>query len=267
MPEHAPNDPKVSPGADEFFVGYLPTPPGQKRFIRVLIAVLIPTVIAAGVVIARLQRDPGGGVWEIGTVRDFDGVVRAEPYAMLRTLDDEGGVRTLLLVSTGKFGAVQRVRAVDGKAVRINGTILRRDGRWLLELADGDDAVRPAEPAGDVAAKLRVTEPVLHGRVTLRGEIIDPKCYIGAMKPGGGKTHKACAQLCVGGGIPPMFVTRDAAGRETFYLLERGDGGPAHQDVLPFLGDPVELVGELSRQDDLLVIRIDDAGIRPVSGE
>ena len=50
---------------------------------------------------------------------------------------------------------------------------------------------------------------VLADNVTLKGEIIDPKCYLGAMKPGGGKTHKACAMRCIAGGIPRRQTGHD----------------------------------------------------------
>ena len=102
---------------------------------------------------------------------------------------------------------------------------------------------------------------VLQERITLRGEIIDPKCYLGAMKPGGGKTHKACAMLCLSGGIPPMFVTRDAQRRETFYLLTMVNGSAATETVLPFVGDPVAITGRVEQHGDLLIVRIGSNGV------
>jgi hypothetical protein len=77
---------------------------------------------------------------------------------------------------------------------------------------------------------------VVKEHITLKGEIIDPKCYLGAMKPGGGKTHKA-RHACISGGVPPMLVTRDASKQETFYLLTTAEGGLAGELVLPFVGD------------------------------
>jgi hypothetical protein len=100
------------------------------------------------------------------------------------------------------------------------------------------------------------TPKVLADSITLRGEIIDPKCYLGAMKPGGGKTHKACAMRCVSGGIPPMLVTRDGDGGETFYLLVLPDGCAANEAAYPFLGDRVELQGRLEQQDDMLILKV-----------
>ena len=93
------------------------------------------------------------------------------------------------------------------------------------------------------------------------------------MKPGGGKTHKACAALCISGGIPPMFVTRDGNGQETFYLLttaastrahepSMADRGPANRLVLPFVGEAVEVEGRLERHGDLRALAIQPGGIR-----
>ena len=82
------------------------------------------------------------------------------------------------------------------------------------------------------------------------------------MKPGGGKTHKACAMLCISGGVPPMLVTRDAGGHETFYLLATAEGGVANEMVLPFVGDLVEVSGRVERLGDLLVFLVPIGGVR-----
>jgi hypothetical protein len=82
------------------------------------------------------------------------------------------------------------------------------------------------------------------------------------MKPGGGKTHKACAALCIAGGVPPMLVTRFAGGGETFYLLVAADGGAANEIALPLVGEPVEASGRLERSGDLSVLRIEPNGLR-----
>jgi hypothetical protein len=82
------------------------------------------------------------------------------------------------------------------------------------------------------------------------------------MKPGGGKTHKACAMLCISGGVPPMLVTRDAAQNETFYLLATEEGRVANERVLDFVGDPVEVSGRLERHADLLLLQIPPDGVR-----
>src|SRR5262249_668401 len=139
-----------------------------------------------------------------------------------------------------------------GRPVRVTGTFLHRDDRWMFELAEGDKGLRPLTDAEQrqLPSLSLPSHELVAERVTLRGELIDPKCYLGAMKPGSGKTHKACASLCIAGGIPPMLVTRGPDRRETFYLLTTSEGGPAGSMVLPFVGDPVEITGRLERQGD-----------------
>lgn len=266
--DHADNDQPVAPSPsngpqDEFFVGYQPMPPAQARFLRRVWPVLLVVPAALAVAVAARQRDPGSGVWETGTVRTIEGIAAVEPYAMIRA-PGEGPVdpvRTVLLVSEGKFGAAERMRPYHHQAVRVRGTLLHRDGRWVLELASADDAVAPASLSASAASRLAIPPSVSVGRVHLPGEFIDPKCYVGAMKPGGGKTHKACAQLCVSGGIPPMFVTRAPDGHETFYLVTAADGAAANEFVLPYLGDPVEIDAGLERRGDLLVLRVSPEAI------
>ncbi len=59
-----------------------------------------------------------------------------------------------------------------------------------------------------------------------------------------------------------MLVTRDAKRNETFYLLTMATGAPTPDDVLPFVGEVVEITGALLATGDLLELRIDSAGIR-----
>lgn len=253
----------TSPG-DDFFIGWLPTPTSYASFLRsIAILALVAAATTAGVV-TGFQRDPGPAQWETDEERTFDGVAFAEPYPMLRVSSTQSsdGPRTFLLVESGKLGARDRVRAVagdqgEGKPVRARGAVLHRDGRWMLELMEGEDGMRAL--AG--VPTPRPARQQVSAQVTLSGEIIDPKCYLGAMKPGGGKTHKACAALCISGGIPPMFVTRDANNRETFYLLATPNGGPANEMVLPFVGDHVSVTGRLEKMDDLLILYATPNGI------
>jgi hypothetical protein len=269
------NTPAPHVGADgaptapngDFYVGYLKVPPRLGGFLRWCVPSAIVAVLTLAWYVSRSQNNPGSGVWH-ADAQTLVGRIAATPYPMVRVLSGKPGspIETVLLVSEGKHGGGERVAALDGRIARVRGSILERDGRRLLELADGE-AVTPDDslPAVDAA---RLAEPGASptgaslGRVILRGEIIDPKCYLGAMKPGGGKTHKACAMLCISGGIPPMLVTRDAANNETFYLLATEDGRAANERVLDFVGDSVEVSGRLERHGDLLLLRVAADGMR-----
>ena len=258
-------------GRDEFFIGWLPPPRVYVRFLRPIIVILLVVAGGTAATVAFLQRDPGTGHWEADKLRTFDGIAYTRPYAMIRVPSEKPGEppRTMLLVEDGKFGALPRVDQIvrgraEGRAVRVSGTILHRDGRWMLELADGEAAMRPLTKEEEQGLPLLdwPAPQLLAEHVTLKGEIIDPKCYLGAMKPGGGKTHKACAMLCISGGVPPMLVTRDAGGHETFYLLATAEGGVANEMVLPFMGDLVEVSGRVERLGDLLVFLVPIGGVR-----
>lgn len=257
-------------GRDEFFVGWLAPPRGVVRFLRPVIILLLVAAGSAAATFAFVQRDPGTGRWDSDEVRSFEGIAFAAPYAMLRMAGPgpDDPPRTLLLAENGKFGALPRVeRLLQGRsqvAVRVAGTLLHRDGRAMLELATGDDGIRPLTDVARRSLSIAgsASPEVVADEVSLAGEIIDPKCYLGAMKPGGGKTHKACAMLCVAGGVPPMLVTRDAERRETFYLLTTSTGDVANDVVLPFVGDAVVATGRLERRDDLFVLYLREQGLR-----
>jgi hypothetical protein len=256
---------------DPFFIGWLKMPAAYRRFLVPVVAVLLLGVAGVAFAVAFLQRDPGKGIWDTDRVQTFNGIVYSRPYAWLRVPGANPGAppRAYLLVEEGKFGALPRVESIlrgqtDGRAVRVKGTLLHRDGRSMIELTEGEEGLRPLND--DEARQLSVTAPLLPQLIaeqtTLDGQIIDPKCYLGAMKPGGGKTHKSCAMLCVSGGIPPMLVTRDSDKHETFYLLTTADGGPANELVLPFVGDAVTISGRLEKQDDLFLLRLGPGAVR-----
>jgi hypothetical protein len=62
------------------------------------------------------------------------------------------------------------------------------------------------------------------GAVTLTGELVDTKCYIGVMRPATGKVHRACAIRCLSGGVPPGLLLRDADGNGVVLLLAGTEG-------------------------------------------
>ena len=246
----------------EFYVGYLPMPRGYWQLLVVGVPILVAASCLIAVAVSARQKDPGSGQWSDATTT-LEGVAIEEPYAILRVpSSNTSGVETVLLVEEGKFGAKQRIRAFNRQAVSVKGTILERAGRRMLELVAGEQAITHAEwPTAKLDGMSQLPSQPL-GKATLSGEIIDPKCYLGAMKPGEGKTHKACATLCISGGIPPMFVTAGVNGEKQFLLLTTADGRAINDAVLPFVGDPVEITGEVVRTGDLAVLQINPADIR-----
>lgn len=251
------------PDRGDFYVGYLKMPATLRAFVIRVLPVLLAATAAVAFFLSYSQGDPGNGVWEDNALPSFVGRAETSPYPLIRVSTDDRAapVATMLLVGEGKHGGSQSVEALAGRFVRIEGTVLTRDHVQLLEVAKVTEVDPRAALASKTAARLMSTSVEPLGKATLRGEIIDPKCYCGAMKPGEGKTHKACATLCISGGIPPMFVTFDTEGRPSYYLLTNPEGGPLDDRILPFVADPVEITGVLERRYDLTLFKIDPADV------
>lgn len=246
----------------EFFVGYLPLPRGLRRVAWGVCGLLLALLVGSALLLGRSTTGGGHAHFKGGQVQGLVGMLSVRPTAMLWTLDAtvEGGVRGTLLVRQGKFGLGASVAALDGAVVRIAGNVIERDGQRMIELAGpphaAGDALGSAERARILARSQRVS-----GEVRLRGEIVDSKCYLGRMRPGDRRTHRACAQLCIAGGIPPLLVVRDAQGHEQAYVLAGRDGGPIGDAILEFVAEPVSVSGELVADGDAQVLRIDPARI------
>ena len=245
-------DPKPSRD-DPFYVGYLPIPPRHLRFVRRLVWLLLIWIIALGVLIAARMRPAGDAVWHTAVERTWTGTIALDPYPMLIPDDGSG---PLLIVEMGKHGAHPRVAPLDNHAAEVRGYLLERDGRRIIELTPDETALAsfgraPAIPSDQASPGISAT---------LTGEIVDGKCYLGAMKPGDGITHKSCATLCVRGGLPPMLVCIEN-GRPVFRLLLVDGSTTLAEPVLGLIAEPVRVEGELAEINGLPVIRTTAAHI------
>ncbi|MBI1369835.1 MAG: Rieske 2Fe-2S domain-containing protein [Planctomycetes bacterium] len=249
------NSPKND--ADPFFVGYLPTPPAQAKFTKRNVAGIGIAGVLIAALLAAAERDPGDAVWAIDEPITIEGTYIDLPYPMLLTADS---AMPTLLVGEGKHRIPDYDGVLVGRRVRIHGTVLHRDAYRMIEVADDPAALVMIESTNPPNMPL-VTAP--EQVVSLEGEIIDPKCFLGAMKPGEGKTHKGCAILCLRGGIPPMFAVW-AGGRtgppDCFLLVDRSGGpidGEALTAFLDFVGDPISVHGAVGSLGPLRTLTLD----------
>lgn len=104
------------------------------------------------------------------------------------------------------------------------------------------DSVAPA-PGATAQPRTLTADFGQAERITLRGEIVDSKCFLGVMVPGAGKTHRECASLCLRGGIPPALFVRDRDGQSTLLLLETDRGEPITERAAELAGTHVEITG------------------------
>jgi hypothetical protein len=245
---------------EPMFIGWADTPPPDRRF---FLRAGIGLTAAAGVIgfgLAALQTPPGTGDWDSDAVREWRGIATAEPYAMLRTNDLGGGPRTALLSCLGKCGVAARIGALSGQAVVVTGSLIQRGRNAMIAVDEGGDWIRTDTTARPDTALL-FPAPVPLGAVTLAGEILDSKCWFGAMRPSEGKVHKSCASLCIRGGIPPAFFVRGPGEQSALMIMSTG-GRAYGPELLGLIADPVRVSGWVFRQGDLLVLDAPLAGIR-----
>lgn len=235
----------------DFFIGWSDEMPQRDRrfFLRAGIGLSLGTVgLAAG--LGALQEAPNTGRWTMGDVREWRGCVTDHPYAMLRTRDLDGTPRTALLACQGKCGVSARIRSYAGRPVVVRGSLIARDKYAMIAVTDEANWIEAA-PNIDID-ELLFPQPQDLGQMTLKGAILDSKCWFGAMSPAEGKVHKACASLCIRGGIPPAFFVKDRR-EQTALLLMTNSGGAHDQTLLPFVADPVEMTGDIKRWGDLFL--------------
>ena len=128
----------------------------------------------------------------------------------------------------------------------------------MLEVVPGSLHEIAAARSGDPAKSNDL------GPVTLRGEIVDSKCYLGVMNPGNGKVHRDCAVRCISGGAPPAFVALDAEGDSRVLLLVGSDGRQLNREVLSFVAEPIEVSGELLRSGANFILKAEPSRFRRV---
>jgi hypothetical protein len=247
----------TAPDNDDFYVGYLRIPRRLAFLVTGLVALILGLVAIDLAVIAKLQQPSGRGSWADADQR-FEGYLTREPYPIL-WVTENGAPSAHLLVADNKRSANTVLDATAAGPVAISGKLVARDdfaGVKMIEMAAGG-----LTQSNDGSA-LELTAQVI-GAATLKGEIVDSKCWLGVMRPGAGRVHKGCATVCILGGIPPVLVTRDAQGNMLGYVLTDGEGRAlapnAIQDVI---GDPVSVSGHVERKGGLLFLKAELASLK-----
>jgi hypothetical protein len=250
---------------DEFFIGYaLPMPSAVGRFVGRAVTGLVLGVLAWAAVIASEHVTLEGGTFEFGHPQRFAGTIVERPYPALRLDATDGkSIATLLLVAPGKHGADSMVRGLDGRHASLTGTRIRRGALTMIEIEPASLALKErsvSDPGTAAEAALGGTDSV-----TVKGEVVDSKCFLGVMVPGSGKTHKECASLCLRGGVPPALFAHDGAGGSALMLLTGASGEAIRVRAIQIAAEAVEMTGMLQRQGEWLVLRTDPGRWRTVN--
>ncbi len=253
----------------DFFVGYQPKQPESyaKRSRTMVVLLFISTVVVMAL-IALAQKPLNEGSFAFGTTTSYEGIVYTTPISYLG-----GEGESYLLVNEFKFGPPDVVRESVGKKVIFDGTLVQgiapplpgdsveRKGVSMIEM-NTPDSFQVIDDDSD-EPRMNVYRFSGFEPKTLKGEIVDTKCYLGVMKPGMGKVHRGCAVRCLSGGIPPGLRVIEDHGefgqREKVYLLAPMPGESLDLDP-QLAGITVEVTGVEEWIGGLPVLRVSSIG-------
>ena len=250
---------------DEFYVSYIEGSMGYqtKKTIKKFIFLIVMSVCIGAFVFSFSQQPFKNSSFELTTATKITGVFHQTPYPMLRIEVAKNEFKNILLLGFGKSSANPFLKKVQKEVVDLNGShltiegnLIYYNGKTLIQITDENKVSFLSE------SKMQLPEKTNIGSMTLTGEIIDPKCYFGVMKPGKGKIHRSCAIRCISGGIPPVLATTDKNNLKHYFLITNIHGGPIHKEILPFIGKPAEITGIVEKMEDWYVFKIDTENIK-----
>jgi len=262
---------------NEFYIGWMPAAPdGFARHIRKVVAVLIILVLCAGIILSLQQKKFSTSNFEFGQLTEVKGIYQRFPVPAIKVMTQQDAMGhssfiTMPLAGYGKFGAEgvmaglekEKNITLDKKEVTLKGTLLYSDGKTLLQIDENDD---PLINVSEASTK-RISPVVKDlGTVQLTGEILDPKCYFGVMKPGHGKPHRDCAIRCIAGGISPVFWVRNEKGETGYYLVLDADGKKMNDELKNHVAEPVSLKAKAVQYDDWTILYVHKESIIRTGG-
>lgn len=257
---------------DEFYVGYFPDAPKRTgSVIRKAVVITGMLVVGVSMFLAWSQKTFSTSNFEYGINTSGEGYLFTSPVPHLSVPLGElaGGEKlfqNILLVGSGKTGAekvIDKIQSTAGKSliglkVKLNGYLIYGDGKAILQITEEDND--KLEVWDDIAISNHSESQTEN--LSLSGEVVDPKCYFGVMKPGEGKAHRACAIRCIAGGMPPVFRATGSAG---YFLLVNENNEAINEDVLSIVGDQIKLTGEAVDWGDWRILKVNSKAIEAIA--
>ena len=255
---------------DEFFIGWEEDlPNGYGRFLMMFLAGLSAVILVLTVIWVLKSDNFVDSRFDYGNQTIHKGIIYEYPAPMLVVMNTEDTL-TYPLVNFGKSGPVAPIKFFKSQMrnnllnyeVELQGTLIEFDGKTWLELTEEDRSLLSFDKLESTSPPLEITSL---GRQTLTGEIVDPKCFFGVMKPGFGKVHLSCAVRCIAGGVPPILVSPQEDGAREYYFVTGRGGKPINQELLTFIGYPVSVSGAVKNLEGWNVVEIDSDNIEVAS--
>ncbi len=242
---------------DEFYIGYLKEIPRDiRKFLGILIPFILATLLFLGLILPAIHYQFSTGSYT--KAQDFEGLLISQPIPQLLVprlghLNGHDPYSRYILASTRKTGVSQKVLDLSGKWVKLRAIPVFRDNMTLLAVSS---KIEPQIIDPPLSSLPPPTQRLSLGSVTLTGEIIDLKCYLGVMKPGHTVIHRNCAIRCISGGIPPALKVMNEQGNPLYLILVDQNEKAINEKILSWVTDPVTLSGEVLQYGDLLVLKV-----------
>lgn len=260
----------------EFYIGWMPNAPASfAKQVRRLLLILFPLALLLALVLASFQKKFSTARFEFGKSTELSGIYFNNPVPVLRVISGKDiwgntSFITIPLVGYGKHGAETAIRELEkekntsfnNRELTLKGTLLYSDGKTLLQVSKEDNPVVAIGKEGN--ASLLPGQNDL-GVQMIRGEIVDPKCYFGVMKPGEGKVHRDCAIRCILGGIPPVLKVMNEKGERNYFLIVGPNGEKMNGAVQDYVAEPVEMEARAVQQDDWVILYVKEKRIKRIS--
>lgn len=261
---------------NDFYIGWERNAPASlRKTVRTLIIGLICGVICIAFLIAWQQRKFSTAQFEYGTLTEVRGIYQRDPVPSVKVLTKKdmfgrSEFITMPLVGYGKSGAegvineLQQQSGVDfaNREIVFRGTLIYHDGKTLLQIDRHDHPMVSIREPETIVPSVKKDL----GEVQLTGEVIDPKCYFGVMKPGSGKPHRDCAVRCIEGGISPVFFTYTASGETNYYLMLDEKGQKMNNVLKEYIAEPVRLAAHAVQVDDWTVLYVKEGSLKRTGG-
>jgi hypothetical protein len=259
---------------DEFYIGWMrKAPKSFAMTIKKYLLVLLPVIIVLGALLSLSQKKFDTGNFEFGRLTEVKGIYFNTPVPNLKIINGKDIWRndsyiTVPLIGYGKHGAdgvmdeLQKEQNASfiGKEIVLKGTLLYNDGKLLMQVAGNDKPFVKISNGKTNKNDLPITTQL--GMIDVKGEIVDPKCFFGVMKPGEGKPHKDCAIRCILGGMPPVLKVTDNGGKQNYYLIVGPHGEKMNEAVQNYVATPVTIHANAVQHDDWIVLYVQRNGIK-----
>lgn len=249
---------------DDFYIGWSnETPKKYLRKAKQFFAIAFVSFVLIGVVYVKNQRGYIDSHYNYdGTLNEISGYLVKYPTWGLRT-EEKGEIKTIPLIGFGKKGVEQTILKMmetynidEGTMITLRGMLIYYQDKYLMELPEKENLV-------SVGNKKMSKRDILIGEITtLEGEIVDPKCFFGVMNPATKAVHRSCAIRCISGGISPLLAIRKNGQFVDYYFIHGKDMQSANQSLLPYVGLPIKLSGQVVSYDDWKSLIIDPAAMQ-----